>query len=219
MVVYTTAGAMIGYVATLLRRAEHQISAARAREEVARTLHDGVLQTLAVVQRRADDPALARLAREQERELREYLFGTAAGRAAASRGRPRRRAPSAAAGRFEDTFGGRAQVVRRRRPAPRSTTHDVDALAGAVGEALTNAGKHGGARASPCIVEPADDGGVFCSVKDDGSGFDTGRGDRRGRPGTVDPGTDDRGGRHGSRSRQPGTGATGSREPRGTCCG
>ena len=166
---YALAGGVAGYVALLLRRAEREISAARAREEVARTLHDGVLQTLAVVERRADDPALARLAREQERELREYLFGVAGG------GRANRErlgvALRAAAGRFEDTFGGRAQVVLDD-DLPSLDEEEVRALAGAVLEALTNAGKHGGAQRITVYAEPAERGGVFCSVKDNGSGFD-----------------------------------------------
>jgi signal transduction histidine kinase len=169
---YALAGGVAGYVALLLRRAEREISAARAREEVARTLHDGVLQTLAVVERRADDPALARLAREQERELREYLFGVAAA------GRANRErlgvALRAAAGRFEDTFSGRAQVVLDD-DLPSLDDDEVRALAGAVGEALTNAGKHGRATRVTVYAEPADGGGVFCSVKDDGTGFDPAR--------------------------------------------
>jgi signal transduction histidine kinase len=55
---------------------------------------------------------------------------------------------------------------------PRLPGELVDALAGAAGEALMNAGKHGGASKVTIYVEPSDDDGVFCSVKDDGSGFD-----------------------------------------------
>lgn len=163
VVFYAVAGAVSGYVAALVRRAEREISAARAREELARTLHDGVLQTLALVERRAGDPGLARLAREQERELRQHLFGSVAPAhdlAAALR---------AAAARFEGAFGGRVEVVladdvRENRP------QRVEALAGAVAEALTNAGKHGDARRVTIFVDPED--GLFCSVKDDGCGFE-----------------------------------------------
>ena len=55
-------------------RAERIRSQERA--EVAAHLHDSVLQTLAMVQRRADEPReVAALARRQERELRAWLAG------------------------------------------------------------------------------------------------------------------------------------------------
>lgn len=73
------AGGVVGYAVVKLREAERRISKVQAREEVARSLHDGVLQTLAVVQQRATDPDLSRLAREQERELRELLSAMEAG--------------------------------------------------------------------------------------------------------------------------------------------
>ena len=45
------------------------------RAELAAHLHDSVLQTLTLVQKRADDPReVAQLARRQERELRSWLF-------------------------------------------------------------------------------------------------------------------------------------------------
>ena len=161
-VFYALAGGVAGFVYRLLVRAREEVAVARAREEVARTLHDGVLQTLAVVERRADDPALARLAREQERDLREFLFGSKP--AATDLGAALR----AAAARFEDAFGGRVDVlVPDDLAVPQPS---VAALAGAVGEALTNAGKHGGARRVVVFVD--DEDGVFCSVKDDGAGFD-----------------------------------------------
>lgn len=170
-VVFMLAGALAGAVTSRLRQAEREISHARAREEVARTLHDGVLQTLAVIERRADDPALARMAREQQRDLREFLFGTgpdAERGGAADVGPPLR----AAAARYEDAFGGRADVLLAP-DLPRLERAQSDALVGAVGEALINAGKHGAATRVTVYVEPADQGGIECSVKDDGAGFDT----------------------------------------------
>jgi len=175
VVFYALGGAAAGYLARLLRRAEGEISAARAREEVARTLHDGVLQTLAIVERRATDPALARMAREQERDLREYLFGVARAGVAARDGAATDTAlgPAlrAAAARVEDHFGTRVQVVVAD-DLPDLPAPHVNALAGAAAEAMMNAGKHGAAAKILVYVEPSEGGGVFCSVKDDGAGFD-----------------------------------------------
>jgi signal transduction histidine kinase len=208
VVFYAVAGAVAGWVFVVMRRKEDEVSSARAREEVARTLHDGVLQTLALVERRAGDPQLARLAREQERELREFLFGSVRDRDAA---RDLGAALRDAAARYESRFAGRAQVVVAQ-DVPRLRADEVEALSGAVGEALTNAGKHGHASRVTVYVEPYEDGPdgkrpdgdgpdgkgpdgdgpdgkgpdgdgrrtrwpdgrwkVFCSVKDDGSGFE-----------------------------------------------
>lgn len=166
-VLYALAGGVAGFVAERLRRAESEVAAARAREEVARTLHDGVLQTLAVVQRRSGDAELARLAREQERELREWLFGSGAEPATTDLAAALR----AVAARCEDRHGLRADVVLVD-PGERAA-EVVAAVAGAVGEALTNAAKHGDAGHATVYVDADDDGALFVSVKDDGQGFHT----------------------------------------------
>jgi signal transduction histidine kinase len=167
IVLYALAGLVAGFVTDRLRQAERRISLAQAREEVARTLHDGVLQTLAVVQRRTGDPDLVRLARDQERELREFLYGTPGVLGGGGDLGARLRA---AAARFEERYGGTATVVVAP-DTPPLPDRAADALAGAVGEALANAGKHGGASRVTVFAEPAD-GDLFCSVKDDGAGFD-----------------------------------------------
>lgn len=181
MVLYGLAGGVAGYGARLLRDTQQRLAAAertlaevRAREDVARRLHDGVLQTLAVVERRAEDPDLARLAREQERDLRAFLLGPPAP-APDTPGAPSdqglARALDSPARRFELAFDARVEVL---------VPDDVGALAppvleavaGAVGEALTNAGRHGGARRVVIYVEPQDDDRVLVCVHDDGAGFD-----------------------------------------------
>ena len=168
-VFYCIAGAIAGFVTRKLRETEREVAVARAREEVSRTLHDGVLQTLAIVQRRATDDDLVALAREQEHELREFLFGT--------RADPKRlfrpatsdlpAALRATAQDIERKHGLRSQVVTTEDLAPLADPI-VAAVTGAVGEALTNAAKHGHARTATVFVEAAD-GGLFCSVKDDGA--------------------------------------------------
>ncbi|HET6954685.1 MAG TPA: ATP-binding protein [Acidimicrobiales bacterium] len=169
IVLYALAGLVAGFVTDRLRLAERRISLAQAREEVARTLHDGVLQTLAIVQRRTADPDLVRLAHDQERELREFLYGTPGVLGGGGDLGARLRA---AAARFEDRYGVTAQVVLAP-DIPALPDRVADALAGAVGEALANAGKHGGASRVTVFAEPLD-GELFCSVKDDGAGFDPG---------------------------------------------
>jgi signal transduction histidine kinase len=169
MVLYSLAGLVAGFVTARLREAERRISLAQAREEVARTLHDGVLQTLAVVQRRAQDEDIVRLAHDQERELREFLFGVPGAVGGGGDLGARLRAGAA---RFEDRYGGTARVVLAP-DLPTLSGRVVEAVAGAVGEALANAGKHGGASTVTVFAEPLD-GELFCSVKDDGAGFDVG---------------------------------------------
>ena len=174
-VMYALAGGVVGYAVRLLREAEARVGAAerrlaeaRAREDVGRRLHDGVLQTLALVERRAEDPQLARLAREQERDLRTYLFGgeEPAVVGAGALGDVLRRA----ANRFESRFGTRSEVLVPD-DLPQLDEEVVAALEGAVTEALTNVGKHAAAQRVVVYVEPHD-GGVFVSVRDDGRGFD-----------------------------------------------
>lgn len=171
------AGTLAGYIVARLRRAEAEISVVRAREEVARELHDGVLQTLAVIQRRSTDTELAGLARDQEHDLRGFLAGSPTATLAFE---PKMHDLAARHERLYSTCKVGVVVAL---DLPDMDEDTVDAVAGAVGEALTNAGKHGEATAITIYAEPADESFMdlpeeassaraFISVKDNGSGFD-----------------------------------------------
>lgn len=174
-VLYTMAGGAAGAVMGRVREAETAVARARAREEVARTLHDGVLQTLAVVQRRSVDPDLVALARDQELDLRAFLAGDRepVDGVSAGAGADLGAALRTVAARVERRDGLRVEVLLVDDDHPAVGEPVVDALAGAVGEALTNAAKHGAAERATVFVDvDADRHEVFCSVKDDGRGFD-----------------------------------------------
>ena len=176
---WIVAGTLAGYVVSRLRRAEQEISIARAREQFSRELHDGVLQTLAVIQRRSDDSELAALARDQEHDLRSFISGRADSDTVQSFGPSVR----ALAARHERLYPGSVVNIVVANDLPELDSAHVEALSGAVGEALTNAGKHGAATKITVYAEPTEDSfqplpedaseaAVFVSVKDNGSGFD-----------------------------------------------
>jgi signal transduction histidine kinase/phage shock protein PspC (stress-responsive transcriptional regulator) len=136
------------------------------RAEMAAHLHDSVLQTLALVQRRADDPAeVAALARRQERELRAWL----AGRTGAPGAPPRLAAAlDAAAAEVETVHGVPIEVV---------AVGDAElderglALVAAAREAMVNAAKFAGGAPIDVYAE-AEDGRLEVYVRDRGPGFD-----------------------------------------------
>ncbi len=161
-------GVVFGWLSRLLERAEGEIADRRARDEVGRVLHDTVLQTLALVEQRtaASDPELASAAREADRDLRSFLFGSASRDVVDLEARIRQ------------------SVERVRRGYDAAVTVSViddgcrlpddhqDMLARAVGEAVANALEHGAPTRVVVYAETNDRGHVFASVHDDGSGFD-----------------------------------------------
>ncbi|HEX2809316.1 MAG TPA: PspC domain-containing protein [Kineosporiaceae bacterium] len=141
--------------------------AARVRQEeradIAAHLHDSVLQTLALIQRHSGDgPQVARLARAQERDLRDWLYGPRPTAHATVAGVVR-----AAAADVEDRHGVAVDLVV---VGDGPVDDRVAALVAALREAMVNAVRHAGAPVSVYVeVGPE---GVEAFVRDRGAGFD-----------------------------------------------
>lgn len=160
--------------------AERQARArAEERAQMAAHVHDSVLQTLALIQRSADDPKhVLRLARAQERELRSWLFD---GRPP---GRVGEEATTLAEGiaalqrQVEADHGITVQIVV---VGDCELTDGLRALLGAAREATVNSAKWSGATEVSVYAEVEPDS-VTCFVRDRGRGFDpaTVPGDRQG---------------------------------------
>lgn len=142
---------------------------AEERTEIAARVHDSVLQTLALIQRRADSPQqVIQLARAQERELRSWLFDG--------------RAPGSMDG-LATTFAGGVRLIQQDVEAQHGVAieavtvgdceidDDLSALLAAAREATVNAAKWSGAKVVSLFseVEPT---GVSVFIRDRGCGFD-----------------------------------------------
>ncbi len=134
------------------------------REEVAAHLHDSVLQTLALIQRTDEPRKMASLARSQERELRDWLYGDPSSSDAASLSTT----IDAAAAEIERTHQVRIDVVT---VGDRNLDDATRALALAAREAMTNAAVHAGVPRLSVYVETSPEG-VSAFVRDQGKGFD-----------------------------------------------
>ena len=174
---------------------------AEERADMAARVHDSVLQTLALIQRRAGEPQeVIQLARAQERELRAWLFD---GRAPGS------------IDRQGLTFAAGVRLIQQEVEAQHRVAveavivgdceldDDLNALLAAAREATVNAVKWSGAEVVSIFaeVEPAE---VSLFVRDRGRGFDPESvpGDRKGLAESVHARMARRGGSAAVRSAQ-----------------
>ncbi|MCW2681804.1 MAG: putative two-component system sensor kinase [Frankiales bacterium] len=178
LVLLLLVGTVVGYVVQLARRAEVayaqavQLQAATAeRERLSRSVHDGVLQALALVSRRASDPALAAVAAEQETALRRLVAGPAVA-VPAGEADLRPLLPS----------GADLQVASPASPVllPAGVAAE---LAAAVAAAVDNARRHGGGSAWLLVEDEPD--AVTVTVRDDGPGIPQGRLEEAARAGRL----------------------------------
>jgi len=146
-----------------LAEARQEAMLADARADMAAHLHDSVLQTLALIQRQANDPKkVTALARRQERELRQWLYGDA------PTGGSLVEALTAELLDVEDTHGVDVELVS---VGDTELTPELAAVVRASREAMVNAAKHSGAERVDVFAE-ADEDLVSVFIRDRGKGFD-----------------------------------------------
>jgi signal transduction histidine kinase len=132
------------------------------RAEIAAHLHDSVLQTLALIQNRAGASSeVARIARAQERELREWLFAGSEAPAADLATGLRDFAAT-----LEADHPVHIDIVAVGEPVERG----IAELAAATREAMLNAARHAGGNISVYVERSP--GAVDVFVRDRGPGFD-----------------------------------------------
>ncbi|MBV8984007.1 MAG: PspC domain-containing protein [Acidimicrobiia bacterium] len=138
---------------------------AQEKAELAAHLHDSVLQTLALIQGKANQPReVQRLARAQERELRSWLFA----RPQPDGTQTLSAAVEAAAAEVEDMHATSIDVVA---VGDAPLDERLGAVVAAAKEAMVNAAKFAGVEQVQVFVEVEGDR-VTVFVRDRGVGFD-----------------------------------------------
>ncbi len=202
IVLLMVAGCAIGYVIELARASEAALtralrveSATRERERLSRDIHDGVLQVLALVQRRGSEPdaaapagrgpdlaELGRLAGEQERALRTLMTGGPIPRQPQGDGPVEPADLRTLLAPFADE-----RVTVSAPGTPVLLPGPVAAeLAAAVGAAVDNVRRHAGDAARAWILVEDEPRAVTVGIRDDGPGFPAdrlGEAERAGRLG------------------------------------
>ncbi|MFF5446038.1 PspC domain-containing protein [Streptomyces sp. NPDC012888] len=144
---------------------------AQERAEVAAHVHDSVLHTLTLIQRNAEDVGeVRRLARAQERELRNWLYkpeGT--GKDEADEPASLAEGVKRAAAEVEDLHGVPIEVVV---VGDCPLDERLGAQLQAAREAMVNAAKYGGGGGPVQVFAEVEGRTVFVSVRDRGPGFD-----------------------------------------------
>ena len=144
------------------------------RAAIAARVHDSVLQTLALVQRDADDPNRVRsLARRQERELRRWLYGSGYGQATTF--------ADSLAEAVADVEDGHQVRIELATSGDGPVDTALAEVVLAAREAMVNAAKHSHSEEISVYAEVEPDV-VSVFVRDRGVGFDAGAvaADRRG---------------------------------------
>jgi signal transduction histidine kinase len=174
-------GPIVGFMCGVLQQlaaerevAERAAAAAAERDRLARVVHDGVLQVLALVQRRGRELGgaaadLGRLAGEQESALRSLI-------------RQQDSLAGAGPGDTEDLVAALA-ALEREHPVRLATPAEPVLLPGprtaevvaAVRECLSNVARHVGPDAPAWVLLEAFDDRVEISVRDEGGGIPEGR--------------------------------------------
>jgi signal transduction histidine kinase len=167
VVLLVLGGTVVGYLVSVGRRAQRayaeavRVSAENAeRERLARSVHDGVLQALALVARSSTDPALVSLAAGQEQALRRLVS----------------EAPEVGAGRTDlrGLLPARPGVEVAAPAAAVALPAGVAAeLAAAVACCVDNALQHGGSTAWVLVEDLGTS--VCVTVRDDGPGVSADR--------------------------------------------
>jgi signal transduction histidine kinase len=133
------------------------------RVELAGRVHDSMLQTLTLIQRRANDPSeVRRLVRYSERELRGWLYQEPAAQSAL------RSVVSEICSETEDQYHVAIDVVV---VGDQPATEETRPILQALREAATNAAKHAGVSELSVYVE-ASATELIVFIRDRGRGFD-----------------------------------------------